>query len=175
MNPIFRSTLVLAAGSVFASGCAPDRPDQLPQVLGQAELAVLTSSDDSLGWDIEVLDISGNLIEHIDVDLDQAVSLTHQGEGTFLVSDGVDILRVSPDGDVERFNEEPMPSVVYRMNITDDDEVTIAEEYDVTKLDEEGNLLEHTVIPGNEFCWICLLYTSPSPRDATLSRMPSSA
>ena len=24
-------------------------------------------------------------------------------------------------------------------------------------------------------CWVCLLYTSPSPRDATLSRMPSSA
>ena len=24
-------------------------------------------------------------------------------------------------------------------------------------------------------CWTCLLYTSPSPRDATLSRMPSSA
>ena len=24
-------------------------------------------------------------------------------------------------------------------------------------------------------CQICLLYTSPSPRDATLSRMPSSA
>ena len=29
---------------------------------------------------------------------------------------------------------------------------------------------------GDEFCrWTCLLYTSPSPRDATLSRMPSSA
>ena len=26
-----------------------------------------------------------------------------------------------------------------------------------------------------EFINICLLYTSPSPRDATLSRMPSSA
>ena len=25
------------------------------------------------------------------------------------------------------------------------------------------------------FIWFCLLYTSPSPRDATLSRMPSSA
>ena len=24
-------------------------------------------------------------------------------------------------------------------------------------------------------CYVCLLYTSPSPRDATLSRMPSSA
>ena len=27
----------------------------------------------------------------------------------------------------------------------------------------------------NQLGWICLLYTSPSPRDATLSRMPSSA
>ena len=26
-----------------------------------------------------------------------------------------------------------------------------------------------------EVCFSCLLYTSPSPRDATLSRMPSSA
>ena len=33
--------------------------------------------------------------------------------------------------------------------------------------------------PGEEAAWVhayfCLLYTSPSPRDATLSRMPSSA
>ena len=28
---------------------------------------------------------------------------------------------------------------------------------------------------GAEYYWHCLLYTSPSPRDATLSRMPSSA
>ena len=28
---------------------------------------------------------------------------------------------------------------------------------------------------GNGWCIDCLLYTSPSPRDATLSRMPSSA
>ena len=27
----------------------------------------------------------------------------------------------------------------------------------------------------NQWCGLCLLYTSPSPRDATLSRMPSSA
>ena len=40
---------------------------------------------------------------------------------------------------------------------------------------QEGNLgLEHAV---DKFDWRkgCLLYTSPSPRDATLSRMPSSA
>ena len=35
----------------------------------------------------------------------------------------------------------------------------------------EGNWSELENIPYN----ICLLYTSPSPRDATLSRMPSSA
>ena len=28
---------------------------------------------------------------------------------------------------------------------------------------------------GNHDIWICLLYTSPSPRDGLLSRMPSSA
>ena len=30
-------------------------------------------------------------------------------------------------------------------------------------------------VVGCEPCYDCLLYTSPSPRDATLSRMPSSA
>ena len=30
-------------------------------------------------------------------------------------------------------------------------------------------------LPTLEACIDCLLYTSPSPRDATLSRMPSSA
>ena len=32
-----------------------------------------------------------------------------------------------------------------------------------------------TQISNDAWRWICLLYTSPSPRDATLSRMPSSA
>ena len=35
------------------------------------------------------------------------------------------------------------------------------------------------LVPGHEYAGevveVCLLYTSPSPRDATLSRMPSSA
>ena len=33
----------------------------------------------------------------------------------------------------------------------------------------------HLVVFDPEQRWDCLLYTSPSPRDATLSRMPSSA
>ena len=35
--------------------------------------------------------------------------------------------------------------------------------------------LEERVLGGSGDTKICLLYTSPSPRDATLSRMPSSA
>ena len=30
-------------------------------------------------------------------------------------------------------------------------------------------------ISQDKECWICLLYTSPSPRDLSTSRMPSSA
>ena len=34
---------------------------------------------------------------------------------------------------------------------------------------------DHIVCVDSPYSWTCLLYTSPSPRDATLSRMPSSA
>ena len=37
------------------------------------------------------------------------------------------------------------------------------------------NLGEHLLPVDYELHYDCLLYTSPSPRDATLSRMPSSA
>ena len=41
---------------------------------------------------------------------------------------------------------------------------------------EGTTIAAHVVWPYNMCCYGgCLLYTSPSPRDATLSRMPSSA
>ena len=43
---------------------------------------------------------------------------------------------------------------------------------------EQADLVVFTecaLTPFFSHWWICLLYTSPSPRDATLSRMPSSA
>ena len=39
----------------------------------------------------------------------------------------------------------------------------------------DGSSCDSIVIPTNGQSYNCLLYTSPSPRDATLSRMPSSA
>ena len=38
-------------------------------------------------------------------------------------------------------------------------------------LSEEGS----KTVPNTRAYWVCLLYTSPSPRDGLLSRMPSSA
>ena len=49
----------------------------------------------------------------------------------------------------------------------------------VTATDGSINVGGDVTIPGvltyEDVTNICLLYTSPSPRDATLSRMPSSA
>ena len=44
----------------------------------------------------------------------------------------------------------------------------------VIVVDDEDRENEGDLIMAAEFA-TCLLYTSPSPRDATLSRMPSSA
>ena len=51
--------------------------------------------------------------------------------------------------------------------------------YSQEKIEEEAERLINTIKQPErwtlEHCKTCLLYTSPSPRDATLSRMPSSA
>ena len=46
---------------------------------------------------------------------------------------------------------------------------------DTTVLEVDGGVAGFIMILGDEADQVCLLYTSPSPRDATLSRMPSSA
>ena len=39
----------------------------------------------------------------------------------------------------------------------------------------QGRVMKRVVLKNTPVLRFCLLYTSPSPRDATLSRMPSSA
>ena len=45
----------------------------------------------------------------------------------------------------------------------------------LSKLDSKNKPENWNLSPKSVVTYICLLYTSPSPRDATLSRMPSSA
>ena len=57
----------------------------------------------------------------------------------------------------------------------------VAEEWNFDAIMKDKVIGKHTFSVNNEKIiskadfHICLLYTSPSPRDATLSRMPSSA
>ena len=46
---------------------------------------------------------------------------------------------------------------------------------DLALLGAAANAVTNRLHPENYRTYNCLLYTSPSPRDATLSRMPSSA
>ena len=62
-----------------------------------------------------------------------------------------------PDRQVQQVNARPSSKRLFEMELTDEEAV---------------NLLNDSRVGGVN---TCLLYTSPSPRDATLSRMPSSA
>ena len=65
------------------------------------------------------------------------------------------------EGDLSLLQNEKYPTQsAIDIRITDRSEFQLVYRLDVFKATESG---------------ICLLYTSPSPRDATLSRMPSSA
>ena len=50
----------------------------------------------------------------------------------------------------------------------------VADSSDLTGIDQ-GTAVLYPIILEDRLNLVCLLYTSPSPRDATLSRMPSSA
>ena len=71
---------------------------------------------------------------------------------------GVHHIELKPD-------TKPIHCAPYRLN---------QEKAKVLK-DELDNLLEQGIIEESTSPWACLLYTSPSPRDRTRSRMPSSA
>lgn len=151
-SPTLRRLFSGALLAVAAAGCAPERADVVGGPAGSERMAVL-ASDDTGRYDILVLDTFGNDLQLIDSNLGSAVSITHHPDGFFLVSDGSNIQTVSMDGDVEQFNQEPMPSVVYRMAVGEDGDVTVAEEYDSTELNEDGEIVEHTNT-GGQYCWM---------------------
>ena len=45
----------------------------------------------------------------------------------------------------------------------------------VQRLEQQGLVELHRDLNDRRLVWVCLLYTSPSPRDRTRARMPSSA
>ena len=68
------------------------------------------------------------------------------------------------------------PSFADRVNVFEFTEAELAD-LQVRKVRGADNKTEYSVGSNDNGNYLkaCLLYTSPSPRDATLSRMPSSA
>ena len=46
---------------------------------------------------------------------------------------------------------------------------------DLEGFSDDADKTNEKILEAIQMLWICLLYTSPSPRDGLLSRMPSSA
>ena len=85
---------------------------------------------------------------------------------------------VSTAGDVNI--QEGMAAHVYLVNASMQDDYFYSADSELLVVPQEGRLrfvteLGIIELEPQEIAVICLLYTSPSPRDATLSRMPSSA
>lgn len=153
-----RNVLTLSAVGVGAalvgSGCAPIRDDVDPGPEGSARMAVLTSGDDGF-YDVSLLDMSGNLLTTVDANLAEPVGISATADGSgFLVTVGYSqILRVDLSGETTPFNTEPI-GTVYRTYVSGDDGTTTTSgEYEATRLDEEGNVIE-TLSLGTQYCWM---------------------
>ena len=105
------------------------------------------------------------MFTHVDVDLPSLERETIDGVRYYKVPDDEELLRlVSITSVTSHFNKEIF--VKWRKKVGN-------EEADrITKAATSRGTDMHTL---TEHFLNCLLYTSPSPRDATLSRMPSSA
>ena len=82
--------------------------------------------------------------------------------------------------DGTRLSEIPRNVLIDKKTITELARLSINELVDSIgrlKIDKKYKLVSEKILEQikNRLQYICLLYTSPSPRDATLSRMPSSA
>ena len=116
-------------------------------------------------WEIKTFDLSNYVGEIIIIKF-----VNNNGYGNNLYLDNINITETAtssnyyPDLDMDNFGDiNAAPVLVMAGDPPPTDHVLDNTDCD----DTNGN-----IFPGNTDC---LLYTSPSPRDATLSRMPSSA
>ena len=105
--------------------------------------------------------------------------LSTGGTAATILKSGIDVTEVSDvtefpemmDGRVKTLHPKIHGAILGRRNV----DAAVMDEHDITGIDlVVVNLYPFVETISKPDC-TCLLYTSPSPRDATLSRMPSSA
>ncbi|MEE2829871.1 MAG: hypothetical protein VX498_11840 [Myxococcota bacterium] len=154
MNSTLKHSSFGLLASLLLLGCAPQRDDATSRDgVSSERLAVLSADGGWEGADIQIMDMSGKVLELIETDIYAPVGLSGHPSGDFIVTTNSEVLRVTRSGDVSTFNQEALPSVVFRTNVTDSGDVTVTEEYDVTEWDEDGDLVMHSVVPST-YCWM---------------------
>lgn len=147
-----RSFIALGLGAILAAGCAPVRPDATPGTdVASQQLAVL-ATDGTGDWTIDILDRNGDVSTSLEVGISDPSGFDYHPDGYFLVHNWSDIYSLDMQENWERFNNQPINSGIFRINVTGDD-VTVAAEYDVTEIDEGGDVIADTQVPST-YCWM---------------------
>jgi len=140
--------------------------------------AVLGVDLDSPGTTIQILDMSGQVLDLIETDIIEPMGLSSRPGGDFIVTTETEVLRVTRSGDVSLFNQDllPWPSPrrvntqpppLFRVAVTESGEVTVTQEYDVTEWTEDGDLVMHTFVAGN-YCWMDAALVAGSDKGVAL-------
>ena len=148
-----RTILALGLGAIIAAaGCAPERPDAAPgDNTTSGQLAVLAS--DGMGaWSVDILNRSGEVTKSLEVGNIEPSGFAYHPDGFFLVHDWQNIYQLDMQSGWDMFNNQPINSGIFRINVNDDD-VTVASEYDVTEIDEGGDIVADTQVPST-YCWM---------------------
>lgn len=176
MTTTARTHPVLGLSALLLVGCSGQlslydgAPGEAPDT---GQLAVLSADTDGSGTDILILDSLGEILDIIETDIDAPVGLSAHPSGDFIVTTAKRLLRVSPEGEVSDFNQEPlvgdvpeaygsvasMPLWVFRSQVSPEGHVTVASEFDVTEWDAEGGLVMASEVPS-DFCWVDAAPTS---------------
>jgi len=169
MNPITRKNSLLGLSALILTGCAGQLDTPLPDTSPplSVQLAVLSADTDGSGTDIVILDSLDGILDIIETDIDEPVGLSAHPSGDMIVTTREQILRVTPEGEVSDFNQEPLMEEVaapyanlavstlwiYRAEVSPDGYVTVASEFEVTEWDAEGGLVMSSEVP-QDYCWV---------------------
>ena len=119
----------------------------------------------------EILVDKRNAIHYENMSISLAESLSNQGQGmVYQMAFGNGGTNVDPTGIITYLSPNSTGTNASLYNQT---YAKVIDNNNVNNVDPTRNKLETRHVSGTNYT--CLLYTSPSPRDGLLSRMPSSA
>ena len=156
---------------VDVTSCTPDLAGPVAPGDSVSCTATLNVSVDTTN----IADTSGNPTDENGADLPGVADPTDSDDAVVDLDEapGIEIVKTAgtaADGDVLTINAAG--DVVYTYVVTNTGNTFLS---DIVITDDAGTPADTTDDVDVTSCTPCLLYTSPSPRDATLSRMPSSA